>query len=255
MTAGARFEEPTLPALPPKVRRPLAAVWISLTLHAAVIALVQVVPPSAIAPGETVIEARLLPLPARPSAEASKPELAVPVPPAPEAPRPALVPAPMPGETALPAPAAKPVQPEPPSPPAPVAAPAPTPAPVPVPVPVPPPPEPPAPLATLTSSVDLNYYSARELDVQPRALRRIQPDYPLEADRAHVSGNVRLLLRLEADGRVSDVEVVSATPPDVFDDSARKAFAAARFSPALKSGKPVRARVLIEVEYDWAGRR
>ena len=34
------------PAIPPRVQRPLAAVWISLGLHAAVIALVQVAPPA-----------------------------------------------------------------------------------------------------------------------------------------------------------------------------------------------------------------
>lgn len=101
--------------------------------------------------------------------------------------------------------------------------------------------------------VDLTFYSARELDVQPRALGSIEPDYPPEADRQRRSGKVRLQLKLEADGRVSGVEVVQADPPGVFDDSAVRAFRAARFSPALKDGRAVRALLLIEVEYDWAG--
>ena len=59
--------------------------------------------------------------------------------------------------------------------------------------------------------------------------------------------------RLEADGRVMDVGVVSAAPSGVFEESAVKAFRDARFSPAQKNGRPVRALVLIEVVYDWEG--
>lgn len=112
----------------------------------------------------------------------------------------------------------------------------------------------PSPLATITSSVDLTYYSARDVDVHPRALREIVPDYPLMADRQRLSGKVRLKVKLEADGRVSDIEVVSASPPDLFDESAVKAFRDARFAPAQRNGRPVRALVLIEVVYDWEGR-
>jgi protein TonB len=107
----------------------------------------------------------------------------------------------------------------------------------------------------MTSAVDLTYYSARDLDIQPRALRKIEPDYPEEADREQLSGKVVLQLKLEADGRVSDVDVVSAAPPGSFEDSAVKAFREARFAPAQKNGRPVRALVLIEVVYDWEGQR
>ena len=112
----------------------------------------------------------------------------------------------------------------------------------------------PAQSSILTSAVDLTYYSARDLDVQPRALREIRPEYPGAADRQKLSGKLRLQLKLEADGRVSDVDVVSATPPGVFEDSAIQAFRDARFAPAQKNGQPVRALVLIEVVYDWEGR-
>ena len=113
----------------------------------------------------------------------------------------------------------------------------------------------PAPLATITSSVDLTYYSARDVDVHPRALREIEPEYPYMADRRRLSGKVRLKLKLEADGRISDIEIVSASPPDLFEESALKAFRDVRFAPAQKSGHPVRALVLIEVVYDWEGRQ
>jgi periplasmic protein TonB len=240
---SARFDEPSIP---PRLRRPLAAVWISLGLHAAVIALVQVVPPANVRVEEPVIEARLV------STQAAPPAVEAP-PPAPVASEPEVVP---------PARLAPSVTPEavPVTPPAapPPAAPQPATAAVPAailaPAAPPAPPVAPVPAAAITSSVDLTYYSARDLDVQPHALRVIRPDYPGEADRQHLSGTLRLQLKLEADGRVSDIKVVSATLPGVFEDSAIKAFRDARFAPAQKNGRPVRALVVIEVVYDWEGR-
>ncbi|MFN3750707.1 MAG: energy transducer TonB [Thiobacillus sp.] len=204
------------PSIPPRLQRPLAALWISLGLHAALIALVQVAPPASPGGGHT-IEARLVDAQSAPAPLApSEAGPALPAPPA----EPAVPPV---SATALPTPAAEPRPPE------------------------------PAAGGALHSAVDLTFYTARELDVQPRALGSIEPDYPLDADRQRRSGKVRLQLKLEADGRVSDVEIVQADPPGVFDESAVRAFRAARFSPAQKNGRAVRALLLIEVEYDWPG--
>lgn len=227
---NASFDEPTIPL---RLQRPLAAMWISLGLHAALIALVQVAPPAATNFGGTMIEARLV------SPHAITPDVDVPDP------APGEVPLLASTETAEAVPVVQPV--------------APSPAEV---APGTPPasstaveaPSAPASPVTITSSVDLTYYSAREVDVHPRAIRAIEPDYPAEADRRQLSGTVRLQLKVEADGRVSDVEVVSSTPPGAFDESAIQAFRAARFEPAQKAGRPVRALVMIEVRYDWAGR-
>lgn len=240
---NASIDEPTIP---PRLRRPLAAVWISLGLHAALIALVQVAPPASLSLGEPVIEARLV------STHVAPPAAETP-PPAPEVKtpdqQPEEVPLLAPSETAEALPVAEPLAP----PPAAVTPPAEsTPAASPS-MPASAPPVAPVPVATITSSVDLTYYSARDLDVQPRALRKIVPDYPYDADRQQLSGKVRLQLKLEADGRIGDIEIVSATPPGVFDESAIRAFRDARFAPAQKNGRPVRALVLIEVEYDWEG--
>lgn len=226
------FDEPTIP---PRVQRPLAAVWISLGLHAAVIALVQVAPPAAVGLDGPVIEARLVsPHAAAPAAEtpddaSDVTPLLAPSESAEALPVPKMVSPPEPVQPAVTAqPAAAPSEP--------LAAPAPA-----------------SPVA-IASAVDLTYYSARDVDVHPRALRTITPDYPEDADRRRVSGTVRLQLKLEADGRVVDVDVVSSTPSGVFDDAAVKAFRAASFAPAFKNGRPVRALVLIEVAFDWEGR-
>jgi protein TonB len=239
---SASFDEP---AIPPRLQRPLAAAWISLGLHAAVIALVQVAPPGATDRAESVIEARLVPTHAAPPAADTPPVAAA------DAPEdaPQAVPVLAPSTTAEALPVAEPLAP-PPARPAPPAAP-PQPA---DPAPAAAPPAA-APAAAITSSVDLTYYDARDVDVHPRALREIVPDYPADADRQRLSGKVRLQLKLEADGRVSDIEIVHADPPEVFDESVLKAFRNARFAPAQKNGHPVRALVLIEVVYDWEGRR
>ena len=227
------FDEPTIP---PRVQRPLAAVWISLGLHAAVIALVQVAPPAAVGLDGPVIEARLVsPHAAAPAAEtpdeaSDVTPLLAPSESAEALPVPKMVSPPEPVQPAVTAqPAAAPSEP--------LAAPAPA-----------------SPVA-IASAVDLTYYSARDVDVHPRALRTITPDYPEDADRQRVSGTVRLQLKIEADGRVSDVEIVHADPPELFNESAIRAFRGARFAPAQRSGRPVRAQVLIEVVYGWEGRR
>jgi protein TonB len=245
MSAG--FDEPTIRPISPRVRRVLVAGWLSLGLHAALIALVQVVPPAAISLDMPVIEARLV------SAHAATPVVAVPPKPAADTPEVAPVDSRLQVSGAVtdalpvaqPA-VAPPVQAAPPAP-SPAAA---TPAVEPQSAPAV---TPPAPAVALTSSVDLTYYSARDVDVHPRALREVVPVYPDEADRQRVSGKLRLQLKLQADGRVSDIEVLSATPPGVFNESALQAFRDARFSPAQKNGRPVRSLVQIEVVYDWAG--
>ncbi|MHB1053448.1 MAG: energy transducer TonB [Thiobacillus sp.] len=234
MTVNAAFEEPTIPL---RARRTLAAVWISLGLHAAVIALVQVAPPGATGSGGPVIEARLVSAnaqtadPQAPDEVSDQPTVLAPSALAEAQPVPQIAPQPASTQPEVTAP--------------PTSTPTPTES-----VPT----TSPAPAVAITSSVDLTYYSARDVDVLPRALHEVQPNYPAEPDRQRISGKVRLLLKIEADGRVSDIEVVSADPPGMFDEAAVKAFRSARFVPAEKNGRSVRARTLIQVEFDWAGR-
>jgi protein TonB len=247
MPVNASIEEPTIP---PRLRRPLAAAWISLGLHAALIALVQVVPPASLSLGEPAIEARLVSAPVAPPAAKMPPAPEVNAPEKPPKAVPLLAPSETPAALPVAEPPASPAEPEPPAAEALPAAPA-----DPLPAPVAASPAVPVPVATITSSVDLTFYTARELDVQPRALHEIVPDYPSDADRQRLSGKVRLQLKLEADGRVSDIGIVSASPPGVFDESAIKAFREARFAPAQRGGRPVRAQVVIEVLYDWEGRQ
>ena len=103
-------------------------------------------------------------------------------------------------------------------------------------------------------AVDLNYYTAREVDEHPKSLMQIVPDYPEEADRQRASGIVHLKLKIEESGMVSDIEVMDARPPGMFDQASLAAFRDARFSPAKKAGRPVRSLIVIEVQFDYEGR-
>lgn len=97
---------------------------------------------------------------------------------------------------------------------------------------------------------DPTYYTAKEVDVHPSALKAIRPAYPDEAASADVTGSVVLLLLLDEGGQVKDISVEEAEPPGYFEASALKAFRHARFAPAQRGGKVVKSRIRIKVSYE-----
>lgn len=104
-------------------------------------------------------------------------------------------------------------------------------------------------LPSVPVMLDTTWYNARQLDVQPKARYGIEPAYPEDARRASIVGTVTLLMRINELGEVKEVTVESATPPGVFDASAKQAFASARFAPARLAGQAVRAEIRIRVTY------
>ncbi len=96
------------------------------------------------------------------------------------------------------------------------------------------------------------HYAARDLDVYPQPLNRIEPAYPQTALAGGIGGSVTLLLLIDESGRVTDVSVVDATPQDVFEESALRALSATAYLPAQKDGRAVRSRILVKVDYNPA---
>lgn len=192
-----------------KYKWPLLALWISLGLHGALIALVRIVPPNEIMAAHT-IEARLMPIPPAREVPLYLPELRSP------ALDDVLAYAPPPSTPTL-------VQ-QPPTPPTPAS---------------------PIPQIEIPLAVDLHYYSARELDITPSGSL---PDPVLPET---LSGKVKYQVKIEEDGRVSDVEVISVELANG-DDAAALAntealLRATRFQPGMKNGRPVRAIVVYEL--------
>jgi protein TonB len=107
----------------------------------------------------------------------------------------------------------------------------------------------PATLPSIPMLFDPTWYTARQLDRQPRALNAIQPAYPPEAQRAGTQGSLKLMLRVNESGVVEEAVVEEADPQGVFDASALAAFGKARFAPAEKNQRPVRAQIYIRVTF------
>lgn len=194
----------------------LLALWISIGLHAALIAMVKIVPPPSVSPGHT-IEARLMP-----GVQHAKLALDE------------EIPLWLPEPHALALDDMLAYAPPPSEPPGSVNASSPRPA------------EPPSlPQIEIPLAVDLHYYNARELDITPSA-DIAEPELP-----ASVSGKIQYRVKIEADGRVSDVEVIRAElSPD--NDAAALAsteavLRATRFQPGIRAGRAVRTVVVYEL--------
>lgn len=106
------------------------------------------------------------------------------------------------------------------------------------------------PEVSIGSLPDPVHYAAKDLDVYPQPLNRVEPVYPQTALAGEIGGSVTLLLLIDESGRVSDVSVVDASPQDVFEESALRALSATAYSPAQRGGRAVRSRILVKVDYD-----
>jgi len=104
-------------------------------------------------------------------------------------------------------------------------------------------------LPSLALGVDSTWYQARQVDMQPRAMGKIDPVYPDDARLLGTEGTLKLKLRIDDLGRVLDAEVVEANPPGVFDRAALEAFRNAHFQPAMREGRPVRIEAYYRVDF------
>lgn len=96
---------------------------------------------------------------------------------------------------------------------------------------------------------DPTYYAVRQLDVYPALATPVELTYPAAAAASNVKGRVLLLLLIDASGTVDDASVVEAEPAGYFEHDARRILQSARFKPALKDGRAVKSRILVNVDY------
>jgi TonB family protein len=77
---------------------------------------------------------------------------------------------------------------------------------------------------------------------------------PPEAARVPVDGNVELKMKIDVNGNLQELTVVSENPPFLgFADAAVSDFRNAKFIPAFRDGKPVACDVTLPVFYKAAG--
>lgn len=96
---------------------------------------------------------------------------------------------------------------------------------------------------------DPGIFSLSEIDTPPRPTVQLPPHYPHSARQAGIEGQVEVEFTVTVDGRVVDVRILDARPPDLFNSAARAAVERWRFEPALRRGEAVPARVRIPLQF------
>jgi protein TonB len=96
-----------------------------------------------------------------------------------------------------------------------------------------------------------DYYPAVEVDEHPVLVSGGQPVYPDKAARDSIKGDVTVLMLLNENGAADDVTVIDAQPPGyAFEDAVIAWLRKARFKPAMRKGKAVKARVVYHVTFE-----
>jgi protein TonB len=75
----------------------------------------------------------------------------------------------------------------------------------------------------------------------PKVVKKVPPDFPAEASKKGIStGVVKAKLNIEADGKVSSVEIIEAEPKRVFDRAVTAALMEWKFEPGEKASHEVK---------------
>lgn len=81
----------------------------------------------------------------------------------------------------------------------------------------------------------------------PRLIRQVQPEYPPLAKQARIQGDVVIDSVIDAEGRVTEMKVVSGSPLLV--RSAIQALGQWRYQPTLLNGQPVAVDMLVTLHF------
>jgi TonB family protein len=77
----------------------------------------------------------------------------------------------------------------------------------------------------------------------------IETGYPSAARRKNIEGWVELSYQVTPQGSVSQIKVLSASPPGVFDDVAARALSRLRYRPALQNGSPIAVNTRLRIAF------
>lgn len=98
---------------------------------------------------------------------------------------------------------------------------------------------------------DTTYYPAREVDEHPVLVSSGRPVYPEQAARENVRGDVTVLMLLNENGVADEISIIDAKPAgEGFEEAVIAWLHDARFKPAMRKGRAVKARVVYHVTFD-----
>jgi protein TonB len=98
---------------------------------------------------------------------------------------------------------------------------------------------------------DPTYYPARQVDEHPVLLSGGKPNYPEEAAQRNLAGEVIVLMLLNEHGYADEVSIIEVKPPGVgFEEAVTAWLTQARFKPAVRQGRAVKARVVYHVTFE-----
>ncbi|WP_348760396.1 energy transducer TonB [uncultured Salinisphaera sp.] len=75
-----------------------------------------------------------------------------------------------------------------------------------------------------------------------QVVKQVSPTYPSTAKQAQIEGKVTMSFTVNPDGSVSNIEIIEANPPRMFDAAAKQAMGRWRFKPAKDNGQAVAKR-------------
>jgi protein TonB len=83
--------------------------------------------------------------------------------------------------------------------------------------------------------------------IPAKLLRSVSPEYPADAMRNFITGDVKLRAEVNEKGKIRNVEVVSG--PKALQESAIATFKQYEYAPATKGGKGVASQVKVTIKF------
>ena len=82
----------------------------------------------------------------------------------------------------------------------------------------------------------------------PEFLSRVKPEYPPQADLADITATVEAIVVFGSDGQVGNIEIVRWAGFGL-EESSERAIRQLKFKPALRDGRPINVRALIQYNF------
>ncbi|MGD8394320.1 MAG: TonB family protein [Candidatus Eiseniibacteriota bacterium] len=90
-------------------------------------------------------------------------------------------------------------------------------------------------------------------DTPPRAVRKVEPDYPELARQAHAQGTVHVQVTIDETGRVINAAVIKSDTIQSLEEAAIAAAYKFLFTPAKQRDVPVKARIVLPFRFRLRG--